>query len=133
MFGIGWPPNLRSYGVMRSNGRDLEHPPVGVPALVLVLALSACTGERLGHPTTDSAAAGASTVATVPHPTEPDSFAGDTPAPEFPDGLDWLNTERPLTLAELRGKAVLLDFWTYGCINCQHIIPDLKASRGGVR
>jgi thiol-disulfide isomerase/thioredoxin/sugar lactone lactonase YvrE len=47
-------------------------------------------------------------------------------APEFPTGLDWLNVERPLSLAELRGKVVLLDFWTYGCINCIHIIPDLK-------
>jgi DNA-binding beta-propeller fold protein YncE len=55
-----------------------------------------------------------------------DSFAGTTPAPEFPDGLEWLNVERPLSLAELRGKLVLLDFWTYGCINCIHIIPDLK-------
>ena len=31
-----------------------------------------------------------------------------------------------LELAALKGKAVLLDFWTYGCINCIHIIPDLK-------
>jgi hypothetical protein len=38
-------------------------------------------------------------------------------APEFPPGLEWLNTERPLTLKELRGKVVLLDFWTYCCIN----------------
>jgi thiol-disulfide isomerase/thioredoxin len=54
------------------------------------------------------------------------SYAGNVAAPEFPAGLDWLNTEEPLTLAELRGKIVLLDFWTYGCINCIHIIPDLK-------
>ena len=46
-------------------------------------------------------------------------------APEFPSGLQWLNTDRPLTLHELRGKVVLLDFWTYCCINCMHIIPDL--------
>ena len=57
---------------------------------------------------------------------DPSPFAGTTPAPEFPEGLDWLNTERPLSLAALRGKVVLLDFWTYGCINCIHIIPDLK-------
>ncbi len=36
------------------------------------------------------------------------------PAPELQDGLDWLNVEHPLTLRELRGKLVLLDFWTYG-------------------
>lgn len=35
-------------------------------------------------------------------------------APEFPDGLDWINTDRPLKLADLKGKIVLLDFWTYG-------------------
>ncbi len=38
---------------------------------------------------------------------------GRVRAPEFPPGLAWFNTERPLTLAELRGKIVLLDFWTY--------------------
>ncbi len=46
-------------------------------------------------------------------------------APEFPSGLTWLNSQ-PLTLSDLRGKVVLLDFWTYCCINCMHIIPDLK-------
>lgn len=47
-------------------------------------------------------------------------------APEFPEGLEWLNTDRPLRLKDLRGKIVVLDFWTYCCINCMHIIPDLK-------
>ena len=47
-------------------------------------------------------------------------------APDFPGTLEWLNTGRPLTLKDLRGKVVLLDFWTYCCINCMHIIPDLK-------
>lgn len=47
-------------------------------------------------------------------------------APEFPSGLDWLNTDQPLTLADLEGKIVLLDFWTTGCVNCMHVIPDLK-------
>lgn len=41
------------------------------------------------------------------------AFAGKVSAPEFPVGLEWVNTERPLTLAELRGRIVLLDFWTY--------------------
>src|SRR5712691_1302259 len=47
-------------------------------------------------------------------------------APELEGGVAWLNTDRPLTLATLKGKVVLLDFWTYCCINCMHIIPDLK-------
>jgi thiol-disulfide isomerase/thioredoxin len=47
-------------------------------------------------------------------------------APELEGGVAWLNTDRPLTLAALKGKVVLLDFWTYCCINCMHIIPDLK-------
>ncbi|MFQ5959952.1 MAG: hypothetical protein ACE5MG_01055 [Candidatus Methylomirabilales bacterium] len=34
-------------------------------------------------------------------------------APDFPPDLEWLNTDRPLSLKELRGKVVLLDFWTY--------------------
>jgi thiol-disulfide isomerase/thioredoxin len=54
-------------------------------------------------------------------------FVGRAAAPEFPKGLDWINTDRPLSLAELEGKAVVLDFWTYGCINCIHVIPDLQA------
>jgi thiol-disulfide isomerase/thioredoxin/DNA-binding beta-propeller fold protein YncE len=47
-------------------------------------------------------------------------------APELTGHHGWLNTDKPLSLAALRGKVVLLDFWTYGCINCMHIIPDLK-------
>jgi thiol-disulfide isomerase/thioredoxin len=47
-------------------------------------------------------------------------------APDFPAGLEWLNTDRPLSLKDLRGKVVLLDFWTYCCINCHHVMPDLK-------
>ena len=48
-------------------------------------------------------------------------------APEFPSGVDWVGTARPLALSELRGKVVVLDFWTAGCINCLHVIPRLQA------
>lgn len=34
-------------------------------------------------------------------------------APEFPEGCEWVNTDRPLRLADLKGRIVLLDFWTY--------------------
>ena len=47
-------------------------------------------------------------------------------APELSGAIAWLNVPAPLSLKALRGKVVLLDFWTYGCINCIHILPDLK-------
>ena len=47
-------------------------------------------------------------------------------APDFAPAGDWFNVPAPLTLAALRGKVVLLDFWTYGCINCMHILPGLR-------
>ncbi len=47
-------------------------------------------------------------------------------APELDPGFAWLNTDRPLGFAkELQGQVVLLDFWTYCCINCMHVLPDL--------
>ena len=41
-------------------------------------------------------------------------YPGTVRTPEFPDGLTWFNTARPLTTADFRGKLVILDFWTYG-------------------
>jgi len=54
------------------------------------------------------------------------ALQGTINAPEFPRDLAWLNTARPLNLRDFRGKFVLLDFWTFCCINCMHILPDLK-------
>jgi len=51
---------------------------------------------------------------------------GKVRAPEFPAGLEWLNVEQPPSLQGLRGKVVLLDFWTFCCINCQHVLPQLR-------
>jgi YVTN family beta-propeller protein len=47
-------------------------------------------------------------------------------APEINTQYGWLNTDKSYSIKDFRGKIVLLDFWTFGCINCQHIIPDLK-------
>jgi cytochrome c biogenesis protein CcdA/thiol-disulfide isomerase/thioredoxin len=51
------------------------------------------------------------------------------PAPAFTGITAWLNTpgNRPLNLAKLRGKVVLVDFWTYSCINCQRTLPHVEA------
>lgn len=53
-------------------------------------------------------------------------FRNRTDFPDFPKGLDWLNSKKPLTKKDLKGKIVILDFWTYCCINCMHILPELK-------
>jgi DNA-binding beta-propeller fold protein YncE len=87
-----------------------------LPVTVL-LVLTACT------PSSDDADA---VPEGDPTTTVVQSFAGTADAPPFPEGLDWINTAEPISLNDLKGKVVLLDFWTYGCVNCIHIIPDLE-------
>lgn len=57
-------------------------------------------------------------------------FEGDlsfiSKAPEFPTDFEWINTAEPLSLSKLRGHVVVLDFWTYCCINCMHTLPILS-------
>lgn len=47
-------------------------------------------------------------------------------APEFAEISEWINT-RPLTMKDLRGKVVVIHFWTFGCINCIHNLPHYQA------
>lgn len=53
-------------------------------------------------------------------------YPGRFPAPSLDGGTEWLNCSGPISLKDVRGKIVLLDFWTYCCINCMHVLPDLK-------
>ncbi|KAJ0979952.1 hypothetical protein J5N97_015426 [Dioscorea zingiberensis] len=46
--------------------------------------------------------------------------------PEFPSKFDWLNSAPLQFRRDLKGRVVLLDFWTYCCINCMHVLPDLE-------
>jgi thiol-disulfide isomerase/thioredoxin len=46
-------------------------------------------------------------------------------APELEGIAGWINSE-PLTLKGLKGKVIFLDFWTYGCYNCQNTLPEMK-------
>jgi thiol-disulfide isomerase/thioredoxin len=57
--------------------------------------------------------------------TIPASLPDLGPAPEL-KGDVWLNTVGPLRPADLRGKVVLVDMWTFECINCQHILPSVR-------
>ncbi|MGE5041931.1 MAG: cytochrome c biogenesis protein DipZ [Candidatus Levyibacteriota bacterium] len=52
-----------------------------------------------------------------------DLFNADTPAPDFLGITHWLNTDKPISIKDLKGKVVLVDFWTYTCINCIRTLP----------
>ena len=56
---------------------------------------------------------------------KPASLPDLGPAPELTNDT-WLNVDAPLRLADLRGKVVILEMWTFGCINCQNVMPSLK-------
>ena len=72
-------------------------------------------------------------AASAPQPATNAAGHSDLPvlgtAPEFVDNQQWFNTPggRPLTLRTLRGRVVLVDFWTYSCINCLRTLPYLTA------
>ena len=53
-------------------------------------------------------------------------YEGRVNAPDFPANAEWLNTTRSLSLEDFAGKLLLLDFWTYCCINCMHVLPVLR-------
>jgi cytochrome c biogenesis protein CcdA/thiol-disulfide isomerase/thioredoxin len=62
-------------------------------------------------------------------PTTATTLVNCGPAPNFTGITAWLNTPggKPLTIRDLRGKVVLVDFWTYSCINCQRTLPHVEA------
>jgi sugar lactone lactonase YvrE len=95
-----------------------------VPLFALLLFAAACSPQGAEPAAPEEPTTTAAQTESASPPVE--SFAGTTPAPEFPEGLEWINAGEPITLDSLKGKVVLLDFWTYGCINCIHIIPDLE-------
>jgi cytochrome c biogenesis protein CcdA/thiol-disulfide isomerase/thioredoxin len=101
-----------------------------------------CTATDAGNSQSGHLAAGKSTSTTSttspPAPTSPSKptvfMANKTNlpnlgrAPDFTGITTWFNTpgDRPLSLSELRGKVVLVDFWTYSCINCQRALPHVE-------
>jgi len=54
-------------------------------------------------------------------------FNADSPAPDFVGITKWLNADSPLSLKDLSGKVVLVDFWTYTCINCIRTLPHITS------
>lgn len=54
-------------------------------------------------------------------------FNTNTPASDFTGATKWLNTDKPLSLSDLKGKVILVDFWTYTCINCIRTLPHVTS------
>ncbi len=107
--------------------------------LVLIVAIAGCNAQSTGSSQGVAFAAepqsgGGDAEDQAEDGAEPE---GDPTVPEHPfprriesppldGGLAWINVGGPIELEDLRGKFVLLDFWTYCCINCIHILPELK-------
>lgn len=125
----------------------MTRPAVRAICLTLALALASCGGAEVAPaptpaatptPVATPAAATTPTPSATPAPAAtqsppPTATPADTPTPEPTperelDGLtNWLNSE-PLTIAELvaRNRVVLVDFWTYTCVNCVRTLPRLR-------
>ena len=89
-------------------------------ALLLLLGLFFVPSTRLRAEEGDAKKADAPKDTEVENP-----FPNRHPAPELDGGVEWLNAAGPITMKDLRGKIVLIDFWTFCCINCMHVLPDL--------
>ncbi len=72
-----------------------------------------------------AAAFGLATRSVTPAMAQSVGVSANQSAPEFTGIDNWLNSQ-PLTLQQLRGKVVLVDFWTYSCINCIHTLPHVE-------
>lgn len=84
-------------------------------------------GDATERPAAEPAAPAEPKTEPEQTPAMPDHpFPRKQPAPSLDGGLGWLNTAGPIDLKDLRGKFVVLDFWTYCCINCMHVLPELK-------
>jgi thiol-disulfide isomerase/thioredoxin len=98
-------------------------------ALLAVLAVGIAAvlifGFHMGG-SSDSSSAGSANPVAAGTP-DPDLIPeGQRPAaPEFTGLVGWLNSP-PLTIASLRGQVVLIDFWTFSCVNCVNTLPHLR-------
>src|SRR5215471_4521615 len=97
-------------------------------ALLVVLAAALVTaGYATGRGPLGVISAGISRFTSGPQMIPSRTLVTDTKAPVAPQitGGEWINSE-PLTLKSLRGRVVLIEFWTFACYNCQNTLPTIK-------
>ena len=111
---------------------------ISLIAAAILALLAACGSDPTAAPTPQimpEPTATAVADSAAPEPTAPPAIIspcqgsaggsiGDC-APEFAGTQEWINSE-PLTMESLRGKVVLIDFWTYTCVNCIRTLPFLR-------
>lgn len=102
------------FSSLKSNGRE-----AGTVLLAVALAAVGACGLVFGGATAGDERTGGEEKLRI----EPTSY--QEPRLSLEGGEGWINTAGPIHLEDLRGKVVLLDFWTYCCINCHHVLPDL--------
>ena len=114
---------------------DADTPPAGgdvkptvVPGLSVKAAASGAgePGVDILPPTVPSGVVRAPRTTSAPGLVVSGLVRKDQPAPELHGAGEWLNSE-PFTLAERRGSVVLVDFWTYSCVNCLRTLPYLRS------
>ena len=98
---------------------------VVVVASVAVVRIAKLRGR--GPRSIASERAAKAQVAVAVSDLQPDEFISATKAPAAPEFAkgDWINSD-PLTLNKLRGRVVLVEFWTFGCYNCRNTLPSVK-------
>ena len=103
-----------------------------IPCLLLLCLLATIRATVAGNPTQQDGASSAAEEVTASTPAASPNLPAPAAVPPmisqgaFAGGVEWLNCDEEITLEQLRGKFVLLDFWTYCCINCLQTLPDLK-------
>ncbi len=107
---------------MPTNLQAPSAPQAVLPKTQLIVEKQPSAARIIITPTRESAV---TTALTPEQATLLASLPSKGPAPELNNKV-WLNSE-PLKLADLRGKVVMVEFWTFACINCQHVTPSLKA------
>ena len=121
--------DMRAAPIRRTREVTKDSPPmirIGSPLrrlrLPVLILLVAGAASALVHQRPRSIAPAESAPEMLPVSYRQDADADKDP---FKGGVAWINTAAPIKLSDLKGKIVLLDFWTFCCINCHHVLPDL--------
>jgi thiol-disulfide isomerase/thioredoxin len=98
------------------------------PLIITGILLAACTasGAQAGKMPTAEAAVSQQAASTSPPAAAAQLDLPDLGAAPELENQVWLNTDQPLHIQDLQGKVILLEMWTFNCVNCRNVIPSLR-------